>query len=199
MQTMNPTTARPESRTRRRRPLVLATCLAFTLLAGLGVNLWLDHRVPRPDADAGRISRYMASPAFAVLSEAQKAPYMDAFQRASDRGELTPEQQRGVISNLARRNGENPIQQYLSLPPGRERQRFLDDVIDRVLKADKSHPRADRAAKGKGDIQIDGGRLVDAIPPEERAQMDQFLQELHDRRVERGVPDDGRFLFNRTP
>ncbi|MDB5354983.1 MAG: hypothetical protein JWN24_1436 [Phycisphaerales bacterium] len=194
MQTINPTTAHPESRTGRRR-LVVAACIAVALLAGLGVKLWLDHRVPSPDADAGRLSRYMASPAFASLPDAQKAPYLDAFQRASDRGELTPEQQRGVISNV-NRSGKNPIQQYFSLPPGKEREKFLDDVIDRVLKEDKLPPPPDK--KGAKEIRIDGGRLADSIPPEDRARMNQFMQDLHDRRVARGLPDDGKFLFNRT-
>jgi hypothetical protein len=190
---MNPTTARPESRTRRRRGVV-AACIAAALLAGLGVKLWLDHRVPSPDADAGRLSRYMASPAFAALPDAQKAPYLDAFRRASDRSELSPEQQRDVIDNVNNPSRKNPIQQYFSLPP-KEREKFLDDVIDRVLKEDKLHPPPDK--KGEKDIAIDRGRLADATPPEDRARMDQFLQDLHNRRVARGVPDDGRFLFNR--
>ena len=194
MQTIDPMTARPESRTRRRR-LVVAACIAVALLAGLGVKLWLDHRVPSPDADAGRLSRYMASPAFAALPDARKAPYLDAFRLANDRGELTPEQQRGVISNV-NRNGKNPIQQYLSLPPGKEREKFLDDVIDRVLKADKLPPRQDK--EEEKEIQIDRGRLADSIPSEDRAQMGQFLQDLHDRRMARGLPDDGKFLFNRS-
>jgi hypothetical protein len=195
VQTMNLTTARPEARTRRRRGVV-AACIAVALLAGLGVELWLDHRrVPSPEADAGRLSRYMASPAFAALPDAQKAPYLDAFQRASDRGELTPEQQRGVISN---HSGKNPIQQYFSLP-GKEREKFLDDVIDRVLKSEKElklTPPPDK--EGAKEIRIDRGRLADSIPAEDRARMGQFLQDLHDRRMARGVPDDGKFLFNRT-
>ena len=195
MQTSSPTTPRSESRSRRRR-LVVAACIALALLAGLGIKLWLDHRVPSPDADAGRLSRYMAGPAFAALAEAQKAPYMEAFQRASDRGQLTLEQQRGVIRNVASRNGKNPIQQYLSLPPGKEREKFLDDVIDRVLKEERLHPTPD--TKGEKGIRIDGGRLADSIPPEDRARMDQFQQDLHDRRVARGLPDDGKFLFNRA-
>jgi hypothetical protein len=193
VQTTNPTTARPESRTRRRRGVV-AACIAAALLAGLGVKLWLDHRVPSPDADAGRLSRYMAGPAFAALPDARKAPYLAAFQRAVDRGELTPEQQHGVIGN---RSGKDPIRQYFSLPRER-REQFLDDVIDRVLKAEKEsnpHPPPDK--EGAKDIQIDRGRLADAVPPEDRARMGQFLQDLHDRRVARGVPDDGRFLFKR--
>jgi hypothetical protein len=197
MQMNGPTTSRPESRTRRRR-LLAATCIAVALLAGgLAVKLWLDHRVPSPDADAGRLARYMASPAFAALSDTQKAPYLDAFQRANDRGELTVEQQRGVIRNVSHRGGKNPIQQYLSLPPGKEREKFLDDVIDRVLKADKLPRKPEK--QGDKEMRFDGGRLADSIPPEERAQMDQFLQDLHDRRAARGLPDDGRFLFNRTP
>jgi hypothetical protein len=195
VQTIHPTTARPKSPTRRRR-LVVAACAAVVLLAGLGVKLWLDHRAPPPDADAGRLSRYMASSAFAALPDAQKAPYLDAFQHANDRGELTREQQRGVISNVINPSGKNPIQQYFSLPPGNEREKFLDDVIDRVLKEDKHHPPPDK--KGAKEIQIDRGRLADSIAPEDRAGMDQFLQDLHDRRMARGLSDDGKFLFNRT-
>ena len=197
MQTMNPTTARLESATRRRRGVV-AACVGAVLLAGMGVKLWLDHRVPPPDADAGRVARYMASPAFAALSDAQRAPYLDAFQRASDRGELTPEQQGRVIRNITNPSGKNPIQRYFSLPP-KEREKFLDDVIDRVLKVEKEPklpPPPDES--GAKEIRIDAGRLADSIPPEDRARMGQFLQDLHDRRVARGLPDDGKFLFSRS-
>lgn len=195
METINPMSAGAKSGAFGRRGVV-AACIALALLAGLGVKLWLDHRVPSPDADAGRLSRYMASPAFAALPDARRAPYLDAFQRASDRGEITPERQRGVISNLSRRGGKNPLQQYFSLPPGTEREKFLDDVIDRVLRHEKLRPPPD--TKGAKPMRIDAGRMADSIPPEDRARMDQFLQDLHDRRVARGVPDDGKFLFNRT-
>src|SRR5688572_15897907 len=142
---MNSTaTARPTSRTRRPRLLAAGACVVVALVAGGGIKLWLDHRVPSPDADAERVARYMASPAFAALPDARQALYFDAFQRAVDRGELTVEQQRGVMSN---HRGENPIRQYFSLP-GHERVKFLEDVID--------------------------------------------------RRVARGVPDDGKFLFIRA-
>jgi len=197
MQTTNATAAGPEPRTRRPRRII-AACIAIALVAGLGIKLWLDHRVPPPDADAGQLARYMISPAFAALPDAQKAPYLAAFQRANDRGELTPELQRGVIHNINNPTGKNPIQQYFSLSP-KERETFLDDIIDRVLKADKLHPRPTKPDKeGEAPTPIDRGRLADAIPPQERAQMAQFLQDLHDRRSARGLPDDGRFLFNRA-
>ena len=195
MQTMNPTTARPKSRIRRRR-LVVAACIAVALLAGLSVKLWLDHRVPSPDADAGRLSRYMASPAFAALPDARKAPYLGAFRRASDRGELTPEQQRGVLSNISR-GGKDPLRHYFSLPRGREREKFLDGVIDEVLKSEKAAKPAP-PPHDKGASEGEDHHLADAIQPEDRARMGQFLQDLHDRRVARGLPDDGKFLFNRT-
>lgn len=190
MQTNHPTTARPQTAIRNRRILV-AAFIALALLAGLGVKLFLDRRVPSPDANASRLSRYMASREFAALPDAQKGPYLDAFQRASDRGELTPQQQRDVINNQGRKS---PLQQYFSLPPGKERDKFLDDVIDRVSKEEKLHPRPDQ--RETKEIPIDIGRLADTIPPEDRAQMNQFLQDLHNRRVARGVPDDGKFLFN---
>ena len=197
MQTMNPTTSGPESRTRRRRWVVVAACIAVGLLAGMGVKLWLDHRVPSPDADAGRLSRYMASPAFAALPDAQKAPYMDAFQRASDRGELTPEQQRGVIRNV-NRSGKNPIQQYFSLPRGKEREKILDDAIDRVLETEKAGKLPPPPADRRRAEENEGRHRADSIPPEDRARMGRFMQDLHDRRMARGLPDDGKFLFNRS-
>jgi hypothetical protein len=196
VQTIHRTTARPESRTRRRRRVAVAACIAVAVLIGVGVKLWLDRRVPSPDADAGRLSRYMASPAFAALSDAQKAPYLDAFQRAKGRGELSPEQLRSVNSNVEMGGEKDPIQQYFSLPSGKERERFLDDVIDRVLKEDKLRPPQDK--DGAKEVPIDRGHLSDSIAPQDRAQMGQFLQDLHDRRMARGVPDDGRFLFART-
>src|SRR3954447_6762528 len=100
VQTSHPaTTPGPETPTRRWRGVAAVSCIAALLLGGLSVKHWLNDRTPSPDADAGRLSRYMAGPAFTALSDAQKAPYLEAFRRASDRGELTPQQQRGVLSN----------------------------------------------------------------------------------------------------
>jgi len=133
-----------------------------------------------------------------ALPDARKAPYLDAFQRTTDRGELTAEQQSGVIRNVTNPTGKDPIRRYFSLP-GKERERFLDDVIDRVLKSEKESKRPPPPEKeGDKPIRFDGGRIADSIPPEDRARMGQFLQDLHDRRVARGVPDDGKFLFNRA-
>ena len=189
MQTIQPIMAGPEFRARRQRRAA-AAWVAIALLSGLVVMLWLENRVPSPDASPSRLARYMASPAFAARPDAQKAPYLNAFQRASDRGELTAEQQRDVINN---RRGKNPIQQYFSLAPVKEREAFLDDIIDRVVQHEKLRPRPDK--KAANESRIDAGRLADSIPPEDRARMHQFLQDLHDRRVARGVPDDGKFLF----
>src|SRR5947208_942961 len=161
VQTINPTTARPECRIRSRRRVVAAG-IAVALLAGLGVKLWLDHRVPSPDADAGRLSRYMASPAFAALPDARKAPYLDAFRLANDRGELTPEQQRGVISNVS----TNPIEHYFSLPRGKEREKILDDAIDRVLETEKAGKLPPPPADRRRAEENEGRHLADCIPPE---------------------------------
>jgi hypothetical protein len=192
VQTNRPTTARPESRPPRRRRLVAAAACVAALLATGGAWFWLSRRTPSPDADPDRLARYMASPAFAALPDARKAPYLDAFQRASDRGELTPEQQHGVMSNHGK---ADPLRLYFSLP-GPERVKFLDDVIDRVLQSEKELKRPPPPDEtGPKPLRIDGGRLADTIPPEDRARMGQFLQDLHDRRTARGVPDDGKFLF----
>src|SRR5207248_9693220 len=65
------------------------------------------------------------------------------------------------------------------LRPGKEREKFLDDVIDRVLKSEKeAKPPAPPDKHDAQEMQIDRGRLADAIPPEDRARMDQFMQDL---------------------
>lgn len=191
MQTVDPTTTRPAT-SRRKRLIVVAACIAAVLLAGAGAKLWLDHRVPSPDADAGRLSRYMASPQFAALPDSRKAPYLEAIGRANERGELTPDQQRGVLRNVMKRNGKSPIQRYFDLPPGIERQKFLDKVIDDQSKMPHTPPPGPPHTKG---IKIEGKGLIDSIPPEDQAQMDQFMQDLHDRRAALGLPDDGRVMF----
>lgn len=197
MQTIDPTNTASRFRFRTRR--IIAACIAAALLAGVGIKFWLDRRVPPPDADADRLMRYMTSPGFAALSDAQKAPYLEAYQRVSDRGELTADEQRNVISNVTNPSGKNPIRQYFALS-AKEREKFLDDVIDRVLESEKANKRpAPPDNDGAKAMRFDGGRLADSIPPEDRARMGQFLQDLHDRRTARGVPDDGKFLFNRTP
>jgi hypothetical protein len=193
MQASHPATPRPESRRRRRRGVIIAAFVAVALLAGAGIKFWLDRRVPSPDADAGRLARYMSTPAFAALPDAEKAPYLGAFRRASDRGELTPQQQRGVTYNVVN-GGKDPLRHYFSLPRGKEREKFLDEVIDQVLKSEKEAKRPPPPDE-KGANEDGGRHLADAMPPEDRARMGQFLQELHDRRVARGVPDDGKFLF----
>ena len=193
MPTILATTARSRTRSGRR---IIAASIAVALLAGLCVKLVLDHRPPSPDADTDRLLRYMATPAFAALPEANKAPYLDAFRRAADRGDLTPEQQRRMASNVNNPGEKNPIRQYFSLPTGREREAFLDDVIDRVLQHEKLRPPPDK--RQQEEVPRDVGRQADSIPPEDRARMSQFLQDLHDRRTARGLPDDGKFLFNRA-
>jgi hypothetical protein len=192
MQTVDPSTTRPATR-RRKRLIVLAACLFAAFLVGLGTKLWIDRRAPSPNADAARLSRYMASPQFAALPDAQKAPYLEAIGRANERGELTPDQQRDVFRNAMKHHGKSPIQKYFDLPPGKERQKFLDKVIDEQSKMPLTPPPGPPHAKG---IQIKGQGVLDSIPPEDRAQMDQFMQDLHDRRQALGLPDDGgRVMF----
>ena len=62
----------------------------------------------------------------------------------------------------------------------------LDGVLDPTVNA-----RVLEFGLGQGFVRVfkplDGG-----------SPMGQFLQDLHDRRTARGVPDDGKFLFNRT-
>src|SRR5205814_549008 len=99
-----------------------------------------------------------------------------------------------VISNVK----TNPIEHYFSLPRGKEREKILDDAIDRVLETEKAGKLPPPPADRRRAEENEGRHLADSIPPEDRARMGRFMQDLHDRRVARGLPDDGKFLFNRA-
>src|SRR6202035_688953 len=114
----------------------------------------------------------MATPAFAALPEAQKQPYLDAFHKAGDRGELAPEQQRGVIANVMQHNEKGPIQQYFALPPGKERERYLDKVIDRQREMEQQSPLPPPQGAGPKEIRFEGKGLAESVAPEDRAAMD---------------------------
>lgn len=183
-----------DSTSRRRNRLAIGiACLVACIAAGIGVKLWLDHRVPPPNGDPARVARYMASPAFATLSDAQKAPYLQAYSNFNTSGQVTPEQQRGIIANVMHDHGKGPAEEYFSLPPGKPREAFLDRIIDQQSKI-KGSPLPPPGGKG---IRIEGNAMAVSMSPEEQAQMDQFMQDLHDRRVARGLPDNGTVLFTR--
>jgi len=159
------------------------------------MKLWVDHRTPGPDAGADRLTRYMATHEFAALPEGQRRPYQEAFRRADQRGDVAPEQRRAVLGNLLSRPHPRPFDAYFALPPGKQREQFLDKVIDQQAKLQKQFRPPPPDDKGPKGINFDGKGLAESIPPEERAQMDQFMQDLHDRRTARGLPDNGLFMF----
>jgi hypothetical protein len=181
----------------RKRVVIVAGCVAAVMLGGVGIKVALDRRVPPPDADPARVARYMASPEFAALPDAQKRPYLQAFQRPGVERAMTPEQHNQVVANVVARSGNSPIHDYFSLPPGKERERFLDRVIDNQMKIQSGSPRVSPGSTPPDGAKLAGPAVGDSMPPVQRAQMDQFMQELHDRRAARGVPDNGTVLFTR--
>ena len=195
MQTQLP--LRSAAKTTRRKWIAIVSVAAIGLtLFGAGAKIWRDRQTPEPDAGIDRLARYMASGEFKSLPASRKQAYEDAFQRADRRGEVSPEQRTAVLGNLLPPARRRPFAAYFTLPPGKERQDFLDKVIDQqaALQGAMKEPPAG-VGGARGGIRFDGRALAESIPPEERAQMDQFMQDLHDRQKARGLPADGRVLM----
>src|SRR5258708_30848163 len=125
MQRVNPA-MNSDSSANRKRIMIVGACVIAAIVGGIGIKFALDHRVPPPDADPARVARYMASPEFAVLPDAQKRPYLQALQRPELEGTMTPEQHSQVVANVVGRSGNSPAHDYFSLPPGKAREQFLD-------------------------------------------------------------------------
>jgi len=188
--------ARASSTKTGRKWVAIASAFVVGLaLLALAAKVWRDHRVPTPDAGADRLAQYMSSAQFKALPASQKQPYEHAFRLADVRGEVTAEQRTAVLGNLMPQGRKQPFDAYFALPPGKEREQFLDKAIDQqaTLQEKMKSPPSD-GPRG-GGIRFDGRAMAQSIPPEERAKMDQFMQDLHDRQKARGLTGNGKFLM----
>ncbi len=180
------------------------------LLLGLGGLVWAF----RPDphlARAKELQKQLFSPeAKNLSSEERKARF--AEYRAEVK-QLTPDQ-KWELSAPMREKQKAEMDRYFAMSP-KEKQKYLDERIDRSEKMRKE--REQKAAQGKGgappgaaafvtvpgagkagapggpplspeEIEKRRKQFLERTTPEERARMDQFRKEMNDRRRQRGLP-----------
>src|SRR5687768_9673364 len=150
----------PEDGRARKWWIASAGGAAVLVAAAVVYAVWPS--APAPDAPPAEVAKYVASEAFARLSDEQKKPYLDAAQelpweqRREAWEQLTDEERGRAMRNFGGGRREKQLDEYFALPPGKQRVVYLDKLIDEQEKrrAEWSQRRQQR----QDGRQADGGR-----------------------------------------
>jgi len=205
----------------RRTVLMWACCLvAVAAVAGATYALWPEGESapadePEPPAPAEQTLDdalgYLASPAFAKQSEAEKLAYVKKMVRHFEDPEnlpeelpvLTDEQREQLRKNAGpvfRKMMHTEVQKYFDLPP-EDRTAHLDTLIDRMQGWRKAMQTLRRKAEARADSTgaprpPHPGRdftpervkeFIEKTSPRERAQFVEFMMAVHKRARERKI------------
>jgi len=128
---------------------------ATALIAAIaGAALFWKKSAPSPKGDVVEIARFVSRSAFDDLSEEQKRPYMDALRFKIDKvneahsaGQLD-ERQYKVAGQCAWMSRQlDHMDTYFGLPAGKQREAYLDKVIDKKLASGTGKPKAENVAR----------------------------------------------------
>ncbi len=153
-----------------------------------GLMAWrVGGAKPDVPTDPTALRQFMATPEFSQLTEEQKRPYFQAMR-----------------SGFMRRM-EEQMTAYFALPPGPQRDRYMDGLIDQMEKRQQEWQAraATRPARPPGDAgpasSSSSSRRnmtrpermkarVENTPPATKARMAEFRKAMEDRRAQRGLP-----------
>jgi hypothetical protein len=165
-----------------------AGALFVMLLVGL-VHGWGVHR-----ANQRRL---------ALLAQLQQEQNPAKLREAIRAGQITRQDARQVFASRMQQR----LQEYFKLPPGPQRMQYLDKQIDefqarraqfearRQQRSSAQGPRNNAAAAGNGTPPAGNSRAarMESVPPENRAQMQQFRYDMSQRMQQRSIaPPFGR-------
>lgn len=159
-----------------------AGALFVLLLVGL-VHGWGVHR-----ANQRRL---------ALLAQLQQEQNPAKLREAIRAGQITRQDARQVFASRTQQR----LQDYFRLPPGPKRVQYLDKQIDdfqarraqfearRQQRSSAQGPRNNAAATGNGPPPASNSRAarMESVPPENRAQMQQFRYDMSQRMQQRSI------------
>lgn len=191
-------TLEPAGSSRRRLLIVGAAVLVGVLIAGatLAPRL-METGAPSPTADPVSIAKFAATPAFAQMSQEQKASYLQAMRQnmstlveAAQRGELSREERIQATRNAFRAGAQIEAARYVALPAGPARKAHLDKLIDEQERLRQYSVRlTGNATPQIGGNPVEMKQFIESLAPEERIQLSQLAFDLFRRRLERGLPE----------
>lgn len=148
------------------------------LLAGLVIG-WRTHRENRRRRD--------------LLALLQKEQNMAKLRDAVRSGQITRQDARQVFASRARQR----LEEYFKLPPGPKRTSYLDKQIDTFqarraqIDARRQQFALARASSGPAPTAqtppASRAARMESIPPENRAQMQQFRYDMRQRMQQRNI------------
>ena len=209
----------PPSRWRSWR--LIACCAGAVIAAGVGVGMYMMRtpEPPPPTADPKAVVEYAASKEFANLKPEEKKSLVSAitqdarkFIDAARNSGMSDDQRRDALRNIFIARAQQHVDAYYALPPGPQRAKYMDSVIDEVeqRRSEMQAMRPEGAANAAGPNAPAGGppgmgggpmqgvnaerikSMMESIPPEQRARFAEFRKVMSDRRKEKGLPEMGR-------
>lgn len=208
------TNAKPQPTPPRRSQRTLVLCCAGAILAaGISVGLYTmrgEPKPPPPTADPKAIVQYAASEQFTQLKPEEKKSLVTAitqdarkFIDAARNSGMSEEQRHTALRNIIMARAQEHTDHYYALPPGPQRSKYLDEVIEEMEKrrseiqalrpegANNSDPNRPPGPGGptRGINAERIKTMMESIPPEQRARLAEFRKAISDRRQERGLPE----------
>ena len=190
---------------RRSSKVVWAVGTVVTLAAAV-VIAWALLRPgnPSPDGDPVEIAKFVATKTFNHLPEAQKRQYMARLrgsqaevEQAHADGRLRDREWQAAAFNISLERDQDKMDDYYQEPPGKARERFLDELIDRKLeKKRKAKPGKSAAVKTNTQRLADEAadddsewmeQRKDDWTEEEEARWKEFQDALEAREKARGL------------
>lgn len=185
----------------RVRRVIGALCLLFLMAAG---TLWLAVRGHLPGtADVVAVARFAGSPQFVALSPEEQKPYVRAMTEhrwllatAVSAGQLTQPEVDAAFRNSWTLATAQYLEEYATLATPADRRAYLDRIIDeqekyRLFKRAASAPLKSEPGERKSPSPWVGQpklkKMIETMPPGQRAQLSEFHADLRKRRLERGM------------
>jgi hypothetical protein len=183
---------------KRQQKLLLLT-LGVIALAGALVLIvvfhpWHPYEPPRLDDEPFKLTQLASSPNFEKLPFEQREVYMkmmdkkkDKIEQAYTSGKLNDMEYRKALEAAYLGKRLDEMQKYFSKPPGKNRDSYLDKLLEKQDKKRQTAARNPAAKKEKKEDQIprdrsDEDAQMNNWPPEVHAQYVQFKQALDERK-----------------
>jgi hypothetical protein len=126
--------------------LVLAIIPAAVVAALIGWRM-VPKPAPSPNGDIVAVAKFVSSSQFDSLTESQKKPYMHALRKrladlanAAGAGKISKSEYAYALEQIWMIRQLEHLEQYYQLPPGVEREKFLDALTEKGVKASATQP-----------------------------------------------------------
>lgn len=207
---------KPQKKKWDRRKITKITSISAGVLVVMGLGGWLwSRRMPPPTASPKALVQFIATERFASLPPDQQQPYLDALEKipfserrdAFRQANLSDEERHAAFENTMGRQFEKRMDEFFALPPGPQRDAYLDRIIDQMeARRNRASTRPSAAGAnatanasgrqgGRGNWGGRGGgnnparmkRRIERSSPEMRTKFAEFSAAMRARRAQRGL------------